>query len=199
MSRLPAIGEALQYLLGRDAHQHFPGYLHLRKLSAEAGSSENIVPDWAGLGKYLMVQGGPPNKPYLRPFWDGQRNARQEWLNSNLAGSFAPSSLRRGPLRKVVDVNAHGHFSLKPDHPRLALEHLLKSDPIDAVHLATFLYRDKGLYSDRVPTVNDAVLCFRSDFGYGSENDDEFDTLYVVRDRYSTTPWFELWQKGVDT
>jgi len=127
---------------------------------------------------FLRVPGGPPGKPNFRPFWNQTRDAGQDWLNANLAGSYAPSSLRSLP-RRVVDIG-DGGFSLKEDHWQLARQHLLYDDRVPAVALCAFLYRDFGFTTDGISPAPAALIdIFRMDFGYRLDSDDiEFEHLY---------------------
>lgn len=188
------VRESIEVLLEHQTHQFFVAYIYLRSLAAREGRLDQLTPSWSELGEWLRMEGGPPGKPHLRPFWKGQRNAGQEWLASNLAGSYSPSSLRTEPLR-VVATDAAGKFSLRSDHAALALEHLLFGEPLEAVALAGFLYRDYGFVSAAAPTVDDLLVVFREDFGYGDEYSDEFDTLYVTTWR-GADPWFEPFEEG---
>src|SRR5580704_9599020 len=145
---LEAVRWGIQTLKASRVHPFFLAYLHLRKQAAEQGTMDDIVPDWEELGTYLRVRGAPPGKPYYRPLWHGNAtDPGRYWLNPNLAGSYAPSSLRNVPTR-VVGING-SHFSLRPEHARLAREHLLYEEPISAIALAAFLYRDFGLMAER--------------------------------------------------
>lgn len=157
-------------------HPFFLAYLHIRKRGAELGTSEDIVPNWDELGTYMHVRGGPPGKPYYRPLWHGKDvDPARYWLNRNLAGSYAPSSLRNVPIR-VIDIRG-GHFALRPGHARLAFEHLLYGQRLSAIALAAYLYRDFGFVSDRTPGPEDLREAFAEDFYY-SPNDEEFELLF---------------------
>ena len=183
---------ALNVLLQRRTHPHFIGYLYLYRCSASNGSLTSIQANWPELGEYLRVDGGP--EPHLRPFWSRRRTAQQEWLNHNIAGSFAPSSLRSdGPFRKVVNLNDDGTFSLRQDHAKLALRYLLLERKMDAACLSLFLHRNRGYISEGPPTHLDVVSCFRRDFGYSSSKDRDFQSLYSVEGSYQDHGWFEEW------
>ena len=186
------VRESIKALLERQTHQHFIAYLYLRWLAAREGRVDGLEPSWAELGDWLRVEGGP--RPHLRPFWKGRRNAGQEWLSENLAGSFAPSSLRSEPQR-VIQIDAGGTFSLREDHAELALEHLLLGTPMEAVALAAFLYRDYGFVSAAEPGWADLVAVFRQGFGYDEDHAAEFDTLYEVT-WAGDGPWFERFEEA---
>ena len=97
--RREGVRVATQALLSRDSHPFFIAYLWLRRQAVIQGTTAHIRPDWAGLAPYMEVSGALPSKPYLRPFWQGRHDSGQEWLNNNIAGSFAPSSLRKVALQ----------------------------------------------------------------------------------------------------
>lgn len=188
------VRESIDALLEHQTHQFFIAYLYLRSLAAREGRLDQLAPSWPELGEWLRMEGGPPGKPHFRPFWKGQRNAGQEWLASNLAGSYSPSSLRTEPLR-VVQTDAAGKFSLRENHAELALEHLLFGEPIQAAALAGFLYRDYGFIAPAPPTVDDLIAVFRRDFGFDEEHTAEFETLYVTT-WTGGERWFERFEEG---
>ncbi len=181
----------VEQLVGRRVHPFFPAYLEVRRVAALQDSPGGIHPRWDDLGGFLRVMGGPPGKPYFRPFWHQSSAAGQHWLNANLAGSYAPSSLRGVPQR-VIDLEEGGGFSLKERHWELACEHLLYGEKMSVIPMAAFLYRDFGFTTDG-PSIGpfDLIGVFRRDFGYRADSDDEeFSHLYseAIPDR---TDWFE--------
>jgi hypothetical protein len=182
--------QAIEILLGRQTHQFFIAYLFLRRTAAREGRTDGLYLDFAEVGEFLQVTGGPAGKPFLRPFWKGQRDAHQEWLNANLAGSYAPSSLRGVPLR-VVDIDADRRFSLREDHWDLALKHLLMDVPMPVLPLAAFLFRDHGLVSEADPDPLHLVTIFQQEFGY--DDDVEFNVLYDLDVPAGIDPWLEVW------
>jgi len=182
------VRECIRKLLSRDTHPFFVAYLYLRSLARRSGSLTGLTPEWAELGRLLEVPGASASKPYLRPFWKGEHNAGQEWLNQNLAGSFAPSSLREVPSR-VVETDAQGRFNLRPNHDDLARTHLLYDVPLPALAVAGFMFRDFGFVAQSRPTPEDLVDLFRREYGYDDES--EFDRLYETRWSGEAGPWFE--------
>lgn len=186
------VRESITHLLERDTHPFFIAYLHLRRLSGRQGRTTGLAPSWPDLGTILEVTDNPfPGKPYLRPFWKGQRRAGQEWLNENLAGSYAPSSLRGVPMQ-VVETDASGRFNLRDDHWRLAFHHLLFDAPISALAIAGFVFRDYGIVADGPPGPSDLIGLFRTEYGYRSEDDAEFNQLYDMSWTGEEGPWSEL-------
>lgn len=144
--RLDVVRWGIEELARIRAHPFFIAYLHLRARSLIEDSDSGIRPYWNKLGDYLEVPGGPPRKPYYRPLFDPPGNPSRYWLNENLAGSFAPSSLREGmPPMQVVRKERGGMLSLRPNHEELAFHHLLYEKHLNVYPLAAFLYRDYGL------------------------------------------------------
>ncbi|MDQ1712056.1 MAG: hypothetical protein QOE45_1506 [Frankiaceae bacterium] len=195
--RLDAVQRSVRRLIGRSTHAFYPGYLHLRQQAARAGSLSHIQAEWSRLGHLLEVPGAPKRKPYLKPFNTPANRADQfYWWNSNIPGSYAPSSLRagQGPL-EVVSVNADGTYNLPPDHAERAVRHLLNRAPLPAADVAVFLLRDHGIVAPVEPTVDDLVDVFRREFGV--VDDDEFATVYHWGDEVAGR-WFEPFaERGV--
>lgn len=180
--RVDVVRRSLRRLIGRSTHAFYPGYLHLRQQAAQAGDLSHVRPRWPLLGHLLEVPEAPPKKPHLKPFHMTPNRADQfYWWNSNIAGSYAPSSLRvgQGPL-EVVAVNADGTYSLPEDHAERALRHLLRDVPLSAADVAVFLFRDYGLVSQEEPTRADLIDVFRREFGLA--DDEEFGILYRIDD-----------------
>jgi hypothetical protein len=180
---LDAVRASIRDLRAVRSHPFFVAYLHLRQCAANEGRTDALKPNWTGgLGPYLEVAGAPPKHPYYRPFWDGAAQAGQEWLNSNLAGSFAPSSLRASsPPFLVVDYDRDTkRFALREGHWELARTHLLRGEQLPAEALAAFFLRDFGFYTTgEPPSVEDLVGLFAAEFGYrGQDSMHEFQHLY---------------------
>lgn len=191
---IPAVRTAIALLKSRDTHPFFIAYLWLRRQSALQSTTTEIEPNWVDLGPYLRVADAPTNKPFLRPFWKGARSEGREWLNSNLAGSFAPSSLREAP-REVIDTTAAGFFVLRPDHCSLALEKLLSGERMEVLPLSLFLFRDFGFVAEEVPTVEDLVNSFKAEFGFSDADQGEFETIFAQDfDPRSLENIFELYR-----
>lgn len=172
------VGQCVNVLLSRNTHPFFIAYLWLRRRASIVGDPTSITPDWSGLDPYLRVPGGPLGKPFLRPFWKGARNSQQEWLNRNLAGSFAPSSFRSEYVSPVVTTNAAGNYVLRDEHWKKALHHFLYDQPLPALAVSAYLLRNRGLISSTPPGPADLIDAFRRDFHFPPEADEEFSTLF---------------------
>ncbi len=174
-------------------HPYFIAYLYLHQLAATQGRTTGLKPDWKrGLGPYLEVAGASEEYPYYRPFWNKTAKAGQEWLNKNLAGSFARSSLRVTPLR-VVDYDRDTKtFSLRRKHWELARQYLLGGNQLPAEALAAFLLRDYAFITDGgLPTGDDLISLFAVEFGYrGPRSEVELEHLYQ-RTGQADDSWFE--------
>ncbi|MBU8857415.1 MULTISPECIES: hypothetical protein [unclassified Micromonospora] len=141
-----AVRWAIRHLTSRPMHPFFLAYLHLRALAMENGRLTALKPRWSDLIPYIRVPGGPPKKPYFRPMWHKSvEDKSRYWMNRNLAGSFAPSSLREEP-RKVIEIE-NDLFTLKPNHADLALKYLLFDSQLSAAALGAYLFRNFGFRS----------------------------------------------------
>lgn len=197
--RVEVVQRAIKQLRQQSFHQYFPAYLHLRQQAARRNSLTGLRPTWSELGTYLEVGDPPPDFPYYRPFIPTTMSNQSAWLNRNLAGSWAPSSLREGqpPLRVVQYDRASRSFTLREKHWDLARRHLLGDQQVNLIPLAMFLYRDFAVVSDRPPTGEDLVRVFCDDFGYRTpEDDEEFAYLYRVEIPSGSDGWFEPFVHG---
>jgi hypothetical protein len=199
--RLDVVRWGLDQLASRAAHPFFLAYLHLRSRSIAQGDDSNIRPRWSELAPYIEVPGGPPRKPYYRPLFEPAGNPSRYWLNENLAGSFAPSSLREGqPPMEVVRKGPQGTFSLRPDHASLALHHLLHDQPVQIYPFVAFLYRDYGIANSKEPDADSLVEIFQQDWRFTDEVHDnvaiaggiDFSVLFDKSVVWPDKSWFEV-------
>lgn len=190
--RIDTVRAAVEQLTSQRIHEFFPAYLHLRQKAVEEGSLSNIQPDWRrGMAWYLEMPGGPT--PYFRPFLSRRGRATGFWLNSNLAGSFAPSSLRpTSPPGKLFDIRG-GMFNLKPDHAKLALKHLLFDKPVSLAAMAAFVYRDYGFVTvGPTPSPSDLTEFFVRDFRFDrNDGKREFEVIFDQAATLAEERWFE--------
>jgi hypothetical protein len=203
--RMPAVRASINELTRHRVHPQFAGYLALKWQSARVGSDADLSsPFRTFFDTFLSVAG---TDLYLRPFWHENTTSPPIWMNKNLAGSFAPSSLRgRGsPFSKVVDVvgtRSQIRYSLRLSHWELVREHLMLGVRLPIVPLAVMLYRDFSINPTTHPSLSDLINVFRFEFGYDSApgqhgNSDEFDCLYSTDlDERSVTDWFEPWHSA---
>lgn len=181
------VAENFRQLRAQKTHSHFAGYLAVKRAAAGFGRGENLDVDFIEFFKtFLSVPGGPHRKPYLRPFWERPIGDKTKWLNPNPPGSYAPRSLRSNmPFTQVVTVVGEGNdglYSLKERHWELAIEHLTYGLRVNAVLLASVLYRDFAVTADD-PMPAHLVAIFREEFGYvpglSANADEEFAHIYV--------------------
>ena len=174
-----AIASCLSRLRQRKTHEHFAGYLCLQYRAASAGRNDSLDPNFVSFfDQFFRVEGSPAGNPYIKPFIKTPPTESNLWLNKNVAGSYAPSSIR-STFKKVVGVK-NGKYSLRKNHAQMALEHLLCGVQINAFDLAIFLYRDYPLVGDAI-TINDFVEVFEIEFGYRMSNgnlNSDFNTLF---------------------
>lgn len=148
---LDFVDQCIQHLRTRKIHRQFVGYLAICEAANVAHRQDELRPNFKKFcSRFLLVGEADTDSPYLVPFNEGGSRDASTWLNSNVAGSYAPSSLRpQAPLRRIVDVYGAGReatFSLKSEHETLCLEHLLFKQPVDALALAGFLLRDHSFF-----------------------------------------------------
>ncbi len=186
--------QSLSRLREQKTHTLFAGYLYLQRRSSQLGRLEDLQPEFLPFFKqFFFVPNHPLGAPYIKLFTEQKASTKNFWLNGNVAGSYAPSSLRPGqPFRQVVNIDGK-KYSLPPDHAQRAFEHLLYSVPVQVADLAVVLYRDFGLL-DNASAIDDLIDVFAYEFGYtkepGSEPDKTFRTLYS---RETTVNWEEDW------
>lgn len=189
-----AVREAVENLRKRKLHPNLAGYLCIKR-DLRAFPSENSVKARfkAFFDEFLAVPDGPG--PYLVPFKETASLESSPWFNNNVAGSYAPSSLRDGgAFLKVCSVDRNTKsFSLREDHANLALNHLASSQKIPSLSLATFLLRDFMFSASSFPDAKQLLTVFRDEFGYRESIDQEaheFSVLFA-EDQLSSDPLFE--------
>jgi hypothetical protein len=137
----------ISHLRDRAIHRQFAGYLCICEAATLARKKEELKPAFRRFFNRFLLVGSPPHgTPYLIPFNESGGVHANVWLNSNVAGSYAPSSIRsQAPLRRVVDTfgtSKQATFTLRENHEESCLEYLLFNQPIDPLALAGFLFRD---------------------------------------------------------
>lgn len=158
---VPFAKKCLDYLRKQSIHRQFVAYMFICEAAALAGRNDGLKPSYKKFfHRFLKVGGASEELPYLVPFSESGRVEADVWFNKNIAGSYAPSSIRpQAPLRRVVDIfgaNRNATYSLKESHEELCLEHLLFGVPIDALALAGFLFRDHA-FMGQPPSPEDLV------------------------------------------
>lgn len=174
------------------AHQTLPGYLCVQRTAAREQRLDRLHPQFKEFfTEFLAPANVSPKRPYLNPFVAADSNV---WLNGNVAGSYAPSSLREvSPLRRVL-TTVDNAYHLRPQHWQLAREALLYGRQIPALALATFLYRDRGIVTV-APTPQLLVEAFQGEFGYLDETGaptEAYQHLYADYEPEESSPaaWF---------
>jgi hypothetical protein len=191
------VAQALFRLRNQKIHPLFAGYLYLQQRSGELGRLDNLQPEFLSFyKKFFSVSDHPLGTPYIKPFTEQKPSNQNLWLNVNVAGSYAPSSLRPDqPFRQVVDIQGK-IYSLPDDHAIRALQHLLYSQSVQIIDLAIFFYRDYGFINDKM-TAEELMQVFMYEFGYSDEfnkpqnNASEILFLFDL-DEIPTSDLFEL-------
>lgn len=169
-----AVLRSVQTLEQCQIHEHFAGYLAiLRAMKKDEGTPVRSADITEFHDRYLRVVGAPDKTPYVRPF--KSRGHGLEAFNANVAGSYAPSSLRSGgKMIHVIEVQGEGRgatYGLHPDHAQAARDRLLRQKvPVGA--MTAFLYRDYGFCLGE-QVVEQVVMLFREEFGLADSAPDE--------------------------
>ncbi|WP_375462957.1 hypothetical protein [uncultured Methylobacterium sp.] len=179
-----AVLRAIANLSAHPIHEHFAGYLAiLRALRANGGHPARAADINEFHDRYLRAEGHPDTAPYVRPF--KSRGKGLEPFNANVAGSYAPSSLRsKGKLIDVIRVDGthrSATYDLLDDHAGAALDRLLKNNKVPVVSLTAFLYRDYGFRLE-ARDIQRTVALFRDEFGLRPDTSSEaatFDLLFA--------------------
>lgn len=180
---IPVVKWAISELKKARIHPFFLAYLILRRHSVVSASNSGLSPNWVEeVGPLLAIPGGPPTKPYYRPFFDKDvRDESRYWMNRNLAGSYATSSIRK--LAGELVSGSGNKYSLTEGHFARAVTTLISSTPVNAYAFSAFLFRNHG-FSTSVPggqpdMLVDALRVFLK-FDSSDQGNDEFHTLFTV-------------------
>ena len=178
------IAQSLERLRKTGVHRNTIMYLCVKRAATQQNTTDNIKLDFREFfERFLTVRDAPIdrlNKPYIIPF---ESSDAKLWLNRNLAGSFAPSSIRPdNPINTVISLNGNGagvRYTLKPNHGQKAFNNLLNGEKLPVAHLAVFLYRDFGFDLDSM-NLEKLVEIFKSEFGYSEYQEDtpDFDDVF---------------------
>ncbi|WP_187293235.1 hypothetical protein [Burkholderia cepacia] len=151
-------------------HPAYAGYLCLKRTSRAAGAVSGLRPNFRDFfDTFLAVPGGPIKKPYVLPFVAQGQGKADIWFNQNVAGSYAPSSIRsQSPMRQVCAFSGSrgdAEFSLIANHSDGAKTYMLFGGlvPVDA--LSIFLYRDYSFRGES-PGGDDLIRIFCDEFGF---------------------------------
>lgn len=184
-----AVRRSIEALHEPFIHEQFLAYLHVRKRGVETGSMTGIEPVWSEVGELLAVEGGPPNKPYYRPFSSRiKHDPAGYWLNRNIPGSYAPRSMRT-KSQFMLNASADG-FDLRTGHAAQALDAHLNRKRQPAWPFAAYFLRNYS-FDPSASTAADLVDAFRKVFRFDSEGSgSDFDVLFTTGGEPDIT-WFE--------
>lgn len=176
-----SVRRAVDSLVSQPVHEHFPGYLAILQSMRKSGEDVARSAEITAFHNRFMRIGGDTRSPYVSPF-RSRGHGKLVRLNSNVAGSYSPKSLREGRLGAVVNVEGLGQgatYSLRDDHAALASDRLLRGAKVPAVALTAFLFRDHGLIL-RTRAISRALNLFRNEFGLRAAIEDEANTFDVL-------------------
>ncbi|CEG92085.1 hypothetical protein LJ114_02585 [Propionibacterium freudenreichii] len=160
---IPVVKDGITTLKERRIHELFPAYLEVRRLAASMNPGEEVRPDWHEVARLLDMPGGPPNKPNYRPFSSTKKKSESGyWYNKNLAGSYAPSSIRTTAGFMVDD----GKYVLPVDHATQALAKLLYGKRVPAWALAAFYLRNDGFVFAGDGGLSELISAFKHEFAF---------------------------------
>jgi len=188
------VAGAMSRLRSRKVHSLFPGYLHLQQQAFKLGRLSDLTPNFLDFYKLFFSVGDPPiGTPYIKPFTEQIASTKNLWLNENVAGTYAPSSIREGnPFERVVEIDRKARtYSLPQEHATLAKQHLVYNSSIPVADLAVFLYRDIG-FLDPTMSISDLVAIFCRDFGYSQEYGLQAYENYRVLYLFDPTPYSDV-------
>ncbi len=178
--KVETIKKALETLANVRSHEHFPGYLALlrdrSKLNA-VSNSDTIIKFYK---EFLFVIDAPVSRPYLRPFRSRGVGNPITLYQKNVAGSYAPSSIRNnGPLSKIININS-ASYELINEHWKIALTEMLSGHKLPFISTMAFLLRD---YAFRMlyPNIEILISIFRTEFSISNETengDDIYEALF---------------------
>lgn len=181
-TKVEAVRKAITTLSAARIHPTFSGYLGLLRTAALQRTMTGLQWDYKEFFEtFLRVTGGPPDRPYLRPFWDEDSTEQKMWYQENVAGTYSPSTAPRiVAFSAVVGVTGKGRagrYSLKARHWEQARTHLTNSNRVPVVPLAVFLFRDFSFEGPEVK-MSDVVSVFRSEFGFTDKHSPDWNTAY---------------------
>lgn len=180
---IDAVRRAIDRLAITPAHENFGGYLALLEAERESKAAlHRSKAIWDFHRRYLAVSGLKPNYPWFSPVRPPQGGI-PKLIYKNIAGSYGDSIKPANPFSDAVDVKGKGQgitYTLRPGHANVIFERMLDGKRIQAIALASYLFRDFGLELDD-PDLQLALDVFRDRFALRSDHADEaetFDTLF---------------------
>lgn len=192
--RLDLVRAAIKALQEQRIHNHFPGYMLMRRLVARGEDPADLPFHANDLVPMLSVPNGPPDRPVFRPFSSRRvSDPSVWWMTKHQAGSYTPSSIRN-TASFMLDEN--NRYRLSDGHPQQALAAFMKGTRSPAWAMAAYFMRNHGF---DIPSYEDddgfdiLVGGFRTYFGIEDEND--FEVLFDpdARPEPPVEIWLESW------
>ena len=193
--RQDVVRDCLHRLIEQPIHRMFPGYLCLQQESSIKNSLNGLsFPYNEFFEQYLRVKEEDTDDPYFVPFSDLEDPSLESlWLNQNVSGTYAPSSLRTtAPLMQIAEIEQGGHqakWRLISEHWKSARAELCDGDQVPVESLSAYLLRDYAFTFDE-PSAFSLVRAFADEFGY-TIGGEAFSHLYRTGDSNITRSSFE--------
>lgn len=191
------VRRAVTVLQSVPVHEAFIAYLHLRGRAAVSGQTTGLKAEWnrGEVHEWLDVPGGPPKKPHFRPLAIRSRSTDTYWINKNLSGSYAKSSLRsdlQGLLvaedgSYQVPTDSGGEYDPIPVASAMQIDDKL----IPMWALAAFLYRNNVFLGPAEPPEIDAINeVFQLEFMWTER---EIEAIFDMSLPKLDGPAFDIW------
>jgi hypothetical protein len=192
------VRDCLHRLIEQPIHPMFPGYLCLNQQAQISGDKAALFfPYNDFFDRYLRIKEEGSSYPYFVPFTEAaEPSLANLWFNENVAGTYAPSSLRStAPLMQIAEIVEPGHHAewrLKNNHWKLARAEICNGNQLPAESLSAYLLRDYALEFDD-PSAFSLVKIFAEEFGY-SIGGEQFSHLYMTGDSDISQSSFEKYE-----
>lgn len=193
--RADVVRDCLHRLIEQPIHRMFPGYLCLQQQSSIGNTLNGLpFPYNEFFEEYLRVKEESESDPYFVPFSEAENPSLESlWLNQNVSGTYAPSSLRTtSPLMQIAEIEQGGHQSrwrLMNEHWKSARAELCNGEQVPVESLAGYIFRDYGFTFDE-PSAFSLVRTFADEFGY-TVGGEAFSHLYRTGDSEISRSSFE--------
>lgn len=185
------VNKAVEDLHDRRIHPHFATYLGLTRYAELHGTRRRMQYPYAeylekhyrveaSSGRNMIIDGS--EKQFLTPF-TLQYIPESKWTGDNWQQQVSPGTAGRSQadqgLHMVADMDGDEMiYTLHDDHVDEALEYLLFGDPVPAIPVAAYLYRNRGFVPESgEPELMDIEELFREEYGF--QDDDDFNTLFI--------------------
>ena len=158
-------------------HSHFAGYLAIRRINIKENRGAQVSDISDFYKRYLRV-GNPDDAKPAPSLWHQEFSEKKLWMNQNIAGSYAKSSMRSTPLLHCLRLMTPP-LTLVNSHADVALERLAGGVKIPALAVAVAMLRDFGFW--KPPTPTSIITAWRAELAFDDPAPD-FETLFSLED-----------------